>query len=121
MFVVSPIYDSQGKVFAALSLRIIPSADFMKILKLGRLGDSGETYLFDKAGYLLSHSRFEQELRRIGLLEENETSIYNVQIKDPGGNMLEGYRPDTSVTKRPLTFMVANALSGKTKKNLEEI
>jgi hypothetical protein len=52
-------------------------------------------------------------LREAGLLAPGDTSTLNVEIRDPGGNMIAGYRPETSLRARPLTRMAAAATSGQ--------
>ena len=59
---------------------------------MARLGETGETYAFDREGRLLSESRFEDHLRAAGLLAPGLKSTLNIQIRDPGGNTLEGHR-----------------------------
>jgi polar amino acid transport system substrate-binding protein len=46
-------------------------------------------------------------------------SILTVDIRDPGGNLLEGYRPTVQREKQPLTLMARSAISGDVGENLE--
>ena len=62
MFMVGPIRNEKGDVIAALSNRIDPDQDFNSVLQTGRIGSTGETYLFDPSGVLLSQSRFRLHL-----------------------------------------------------------
>ena len=59
-----------NRVVGLLALRVDPQGDFSRILQRGRLGKSGETYAFDQSGRLISEHRFEEQLRRIGLIGE---------------------------------------------------
>ena len=68
MFVVTPIYDDQRKVNAVLALRMDPALNFTRITQLGRVGETGETYAFDDKAYLISESRFDHHLRRVGII-----------------------------------------------------
>jgi len=92
-----------------LGFKIDP-ARFTQQLAKGRLGESAEMYAFDQEGTLTSDSRFEDDLQRLGIIPEGERSILNVQLRNPGGNMVEGFRPDTPIRARPLTKMAASAL-----------
>ena len=68
-------------------------------LQFSRVGSkTGETYAFDQeAEGLLSESRFVDDLRQIGLLKEGRSAAsLNIEIRDPGGNMVEGYRSEGS-------------------------
>ena len=121
MFVCAPIRDSEFQVVGALALRIRPEREFTRILQLGRLGASGETYAFNKQGLLVSNSRFDEELILLGLLPDVEgaKSILSVSLRDPGGNMLEGYRPKVRRSELPLTKMAAAAVMGESGINIE--
>ena len=114
MFVSAPIRDSNFQVVGVLALRIRPELEFTRILQLGRVGKSGETYAFDKEGLLVSNSRFDEELILLGLLPDTEhsQSILKITLRDPGGNMQQGYRPTVRRAELPLTKMAAAAISG---------
>ena len=58
MFVLAPIVDEQLQVVAMLGLKIRPEREFTRILQLGQLGNTGETYAFDASGLLLSNTSF---------------------------------------------------------------
>ena len=79
-----------------------------------RFGDSGETYAFDDAGLLLSASRFDDQLKQIGLLVDrpDARSILTVEVRDPGVNMAAGERPALRRPEQPLTRMAADAVLG---------
>ena len=113
MFVMAPVRDENGRIIAALAVSIDVSLEFTDILTIGRLGESGETYMFDKDAKLISESRFEDQLRSIGLLKPGERSILSIDIRDPGGNLLEGFIPDKPRHEQPLTYMARQAVSGK--------
>ena len=66
MFAAAPVRAADGKVIALLCLRIPPEKDFTRILATARAGESGETYAFSRTGLLLSASRFDDELKRLG-------------------------------------------------------
>jgi len=112
MFAAAPLKDAEGIVWGGVGFGIHPD-EFTRILSVGRMGRSGETYAFDRQGVLISNSRFDDQLVEIGLLPDGEPSILNVEIRDPGGNLLEGYEPDRPRAGQPLTRMVAAAVSGE--------
>jgi predicted Ser/Thr protein kinase len=111
MFVAAPIRDENLQVIAALALRIDPTAEFARILQLGRMGESGETYAFDADGLMLSGSRFEEELVLLGVLPDQPgmNSMLNVLVRDPGGDLTAGHRPAARRSKLPVTRMVEAA------------
>lgn len=85
MFVCAPVRDANFQVVAALALQIRPEREFTRILQLGRIGESGETYAFNEAGVMVSNSRFDEDLILLGLLadQEHSRSILHVQVRDP--------------------------------------
>ncbi|MHC4953889.1 MAG: protein kinase domain-containing protein [Planctomycetota bacterium] len=83
---------------------------FTRQLAKGRLGESAETYAFDAEGTLISYSRFESALHELGILKAGQRSILNVAVRDPGGNMVDGFRPTSPVKARSLTTMAASAI-----------
>ncbi len=115
MSAVAPVRTEQGAVIGAFYLIIRPEKDFTRILAIARLGETGDTYAFDQDGVMLSDSRHDKQLKAIGLIPDSAEarSILRVQLRDPGGDMTRGYRPGTPLVGRPLTKLVAAAVSGE--------
>ena len=113
MFVASPVPGESGRPLAVLALRLRPEAEFTSILQTARFGESGETYVFSEAGLLLCQSRFDNDLKRLGLLADlpDAQSILTVEVRDPQVNMMEGQRPTLSRAEQPLTRLAAKAVS----------
>ena len=111
MFACAPVRDENLQVVAALALRLRPDQEFTRILQLGRINDSGETYAFNKSGLLLSNSRFDKQLILLGILADQpgSRSILNVLVRDPGGDLTTGYRPKMLRSQMPVTAVVAAA------------
>ena len=63
---------------------------------------------------MVSNSRFDEDLILLGLLpdQEGSRSILNVLVRDPQGNVTEGYRPRIRRAQMPLTRMAADAIAG---------
>jgi hypothetical protein len=113
MFVGAPVRDPTGAVIAALTFRLDPGQDFTAILQRGRIGASGETYAFDREGRLISESRFDDQLRSIGLLGPEDRGILNIEVRDPGETLLRAGVNGRPREHRPLTRMAASALAGE--------
>ncbi len=111
VYVGAPIKGSNDSTIAAVALGIDPTTDFTDILKVARFGRSGETYAFDENGLMISESRFLDTLAMIGLIEPGQSAVLAIQIRDPGGNMVEGFRPEAPQRAWPLTKMAASAVS----------
>ncbi len=106
-FFMGPIREPGGRVLAVMALRVNPSEDLLRLLPFARTRETGETYAFSADGDLLSESRFEAQLRRIGLIREDQSSILNVVLKDPGVNLLDGHSPAVERAELPLTRMAS--------------
>ncbi len=119
MHVATLLRDKEGADLAVLVFRIDPEKDFTEILQRGRLGVSGESYAFNSEGQLISESRFEDDLRGIGLIPPGERGILNVDIRDPGGNLVQGHSPKTAREDQSLTLMARTAISGQSGVNLD--
>jgi len=119
IFIGTPVYDSKHQIIALLTLRIDPSHDFSRVTQIGRIGASGETYAFDNKGLLITNSRFEEQLQKIGLVTSQGSSMLSFRVADPGGNMLQGYIPQMKRKLLPFTFMAESALKGESSFNVD--
>jgi len=115
MQVAAPVHDNTKAVIGALALIINPDKEFSHILSVARSGDSGETYAFDETGLLISHSRFDAQLKQLGLLDAtNASSALNLRLHDPGGDLTKGFQPTNAAAAgpAPMIRLVASALDG---------
>ena len=118
MMVAAGAVTKADEALGSLILLMDPEKQLTEILQRGRIGVSGESYAFNTAGELISESRFDDDLRQIGLVRPDERGILNIEIRDPGGNMTEGYRSTVSRDQQPLTVMAETAITGKNGSNL---
>ncbi|MDC0336161.1 transporter substrate-binding domain-containing protein [Pseudodesulfovibrio sp.] len=115
---VAPIKGVDGQVIGALILNYDANEDYQRIISLGRVGSSGETYAFDKNGSLVTESRFNDLLQEMGLVEEGQAGMLHLRIADPGGNLLEGHALDKD-SVLPYTLSVQSALGRQSGLNIE--
>ncbi|MBI2827246.1 MAG: serine/threonine protein kinase [Planctomycetia bacterium] len=115
IWVGAPVHDDAGKVVAVLGLGVRADQQFTRILSVARLGRTGETYAFDDRGTLLSESRFDEQLKAIGLVPDDPLarSTFRVQVRDPGVNLVAGAAASMPPAARPLTKMAALAVAGE--------
>lgn len=115
MFAAAPVRSAEGNVFAVLCLRIAPEKDFTRILATARAGHSGETYAFDRRGILLSESRFDDELKRLGLVPDNPEShsLLTLELRDPLVDLGRGGQSPKRRAEQPLIRPVAAAIAGE--------
>jgi len=117
MFVGKAFFNETGDVIAYFLARIPAHTALSELLHIGRIGLSGESYLVDSTGRMLSDSLFENQLRQIGLLGVNQHSALNINVRDPGINLIEtGLRPQ-NFNDLPLTKMAQSLTAGETGSN----
>ena len=73
MQVVAPISNGKGEAIAALILELDPRETFNQLALMGRIGETGETYLVNAAGEMITSSRFSQQLK----LQEQINPVYS--------------------------------------------
>jgi signal transduction histidine kinase/ActR/RegA family two-component response regulator len=116
LMIAAPVMnEADEEPVAILYLTQSPDQGFSQILEVGRLGKTGETYAFNSDGVMLSNSRFEQDLSRMGLLPagEDQSAALRVMVKDPEVNLMSHpSAPVRAVEDRPLTPMCARAILG---------
>jgi serine/threonine protein kinase len=121
MQVAVPIRDEGFQVIGAMAFRIRSDREFTRILEFGQIGESGETYAFNKTGVMVSNSRFDEQLILLGLLpdEASSRSQLRLSLRDPGGNMQDGFRPAERRAGLPLTRMAERAIAGESGVDLD--
>ena len=115
MLALTPVAVDEGEIGHVLVLRTRPEHGFTRILQRARVGESGETYAFDSDARLISASRFEDQLKLVGLLPNRPgvSSILDVEVRDPGVDLVAGGRTSVPIGDRPPTRMAAAALAGE--------
>lgn len=119
MMMLAPVLNQSGEVKAILAIRFMPSGYFNKMARLGRLGESGETYVFNRQGVMISESRFDQQLQEVGLIESISEGALGLRIADPSNNPLKTHRPEDINNMMPLTLMAQEATSGRNGLNVD--
>ncbi len=110
VWIETPIRDPEGRVIAALGFGRLAQARFGTLLALGSAQSSREAYAFDRRGLLLTQSRYLGDLRLAGLVPPDDPGILRVATRDPGGDVLAGFRPARPVAEWPLTRLAEAAL-----------
>ena len=115
IWIGTPVRNESDGVVASLNLGVNADDQFTRILSVARIGESGETYAFDDQGWFLSDSRFTDDLKAVGLIpnQPDARAIFNMQVRDPGGDLTRGYRPQVSHDAQPLTKMARLAIAGQ--------
>jgi len=120
-FVSTPVKESDGNILGVLAFRLRPQREFDRVLStISRFGETGETYAFNEDGFLVSKSRFDEQLKKIGLIQPNESSIFNVQIRDPGRDLRQNpLQKNEDRYNWPFTKMAKSALVKNSDVNVE--
>ena len=105
MFFVAPIIDENGEIVAVLAQKHGPADGLSRILQLGRLGSSGESYAVSRDGIMLSTSRFNKTMQDLGLLGGDRDDSDVFRLTDPGINLKDGARNDIDRSSMQLTKM----------------
>ncbi len=116
MLAAAPVRDEAGAAVAVVGFRVRPEEEFTHILQAARAGETGETFAFDRDGLFLSGSRFDDELKRVGLLPDlpEFRSVLTLYARDPGADLSAGERPTRRRTEQPPARNVADAAAGRT-------
>ncbi len=114
MFAVAPVRSADGQIIALLGLRIAPETDFTRILATARAGKTGETYAFGRDGKQLSNSRFDADLKRLGLLPDSPEahSTLTLELRDPLVDLNDGRQSPQRRTELPFIHAVSAATNG---------
>ncbi len=119
MYFLVPIEDIERNVIAAIIQRIDPTHGFSEVLQLSHVGDTGESYIFNRDGRMLSKSRFENDLKILGVFQLNNAGEPYIEIRNPGGNLTTGFVSVGSIDQNPLTLMAKSAIEGNSGANVD--
>lgn len=88
MFISAPLIGSDNLVFGAVILKVatLPLSEIMKSAKLGK---TGETFLINREGFMLTESQFADEIKRKGLVQQR-TALELRVINPRTGKLTDG-------------------------------
>jgi signal transduction histidine kinase len=118
MIAAAPIFDKSGAPLAALVAYLEPTQTLTRLTREARIGNSGETYVLDDSGHMITTSRFEPDLERLSL-DLNDVPGDFITLRDVGGNLLDGFRPTLPRSALPLTTMANEVAHHRSGSNLE--
>lgn len=111
----TPLRNTSSEIIGALIFGIQPQMDFSTIFQVG---STSNNYAFDGNGWLLTNSRFDEQLRDIGLISKKDLNpIYKIQIKDPLQELKKGNI--ITNTNWPYTYSITKAIEGSKGFNVE--
>jgi PAS domain S-box-containing protein len=102
IYVVAPVLID-GVAQGFIALKIDPLGEFSAAFRMGRTGLTGETYVVDRHGRLLSESRYEPELIQAGVLTRGHVGMLHLDVRDPGVDLMAGGTMRQPHASGPLT------------------
>jgi len=118
MWVMVPVADDRGEIAGVFALAMASSRHFSSTTIKSRSGKSSETYLINRQGLLLSQTRFESGLHRLGLLQDGQSSVLHLRAADPG-RLLADVVVKGEAQGWPLTVAAADLLKHPDGTNLQ--
>ncbi len=90
MFVATPLMDEDDAIVGVVTLRIHVGT-LSNLMLSNKFGKTGETYLINRDGYMLTESRFTKQLKKTGRI--NTRSALELKLVDPEtGELTTGAR-----------------------------
>ncbi|MBB6462187.1 serine/threonine-protein kinase [Flammeovirga kamogawensis] len=102
---LTPITDTNGNVLCILYSATFAKGKFSKLFIPSQHGHSSETYAIDNDFQMISKTRFNDQLKNTILIPNtpDATSIFYINIKNPGENIMAGNTPALPTSEWPLT------------------
>jgi PAS domain S-box-containing protein len=105
-YFLAPVYF-EGIVVAIAASTHFPENEISSIMALGRIGESGESYIIDRQARLVSRSRFQDSLVNLERIALGESEILKVNLTVP-----------TETGETPLTVMAESLTQLESAQNL---
>ena len=119
LFVVATLADAPVTPLGSLLFEL-PLDGISRVLLSARAGESFETYAIDGEGRMVSESRFKPQLVAAGLLPSGAPStVLRIEVRDPGGDLTDGFQAETARGDQPLTRMAASAVARQSSIDLD--
>ena len=115
LFVLAPVRDENQHVVAVLAIRLQIDLVFSEITERNRLGNTGQSYILNTQGTLLSRLRFREQAIALGLLSASQNEVLTLDMRDPGGDLTHGYLPTKPRQQWPLTGVVPDLSQAQSK------
>ncbi|MBR9824760.1 MAG: PAS domain S-box protein [Alphaproteobacteria bacterium] len=121
LYAIAPIRGDareNAPTLGYLAFAIDPLLDYSSTFEVGRTGLSGDTYVIDRNGRLLSNIRYDEEMVAADLLLAGHPSMLHLDARDPGLDITVLSRPDTPYEEWPLTVAASSVIADGRGENL---
>jgi signal transduction histidine kinase len=101
--VAAPVRNQYDRIIAALVLLVDATPGLAAITRLGRSGSTGETYIFDREGRILTGSRFEKSQEFVAVAAPTtpaiggNSNLPHIRVRDRLLAMVTSLYPDIGV------------------------
>lgn len=106
IYSIAPVRSSEedgAEIIGYLAFDLDPLLDYSGTFEVGRTGISGDTYIVDRSGRILSNIRYETEMVEAALLPEGHASMLHLEARDPGLDITVLGLPGMPYAEWPLT------------------
>ncbi|WP_321493786.1 response regulator [uncultured Desulfobacter sp.] len=110
MLVISPVVTPENDIIAVIALMFDARKNLAQFTRSPGRWATDDIYAFDRTGRMITPSRFDDQLKEIGLLKPNESSALTLYLRNPGGDMTRGFHPRVPRPEQPLTHMAEHAI-----------
>ncbi|ABK45653.1 hypothetical protein Mmc1_3163 [Magnetococcus marinus MC-1] len=108
LFLMAPIMDHQGQTVALLTQQRDPAKEPSTQILGGTAGLTGESYLVDAQGRMVTTSRFAEQPQPAPPPSTREGGTHGFELRDPGGDLTNGYTVDKPYSQLPFTRMATH-------------
>jgi serine/threonine protein kinase len=102
--------DDEEEIIGGLAFGYHAAQEVTHNLTVAQLDAESETFAFDEKGLLLSRLANPTPAVKAGLIKQGERTALNIELRNPGGNLLSGFRPSRDRKLLPMTDMVQRAV-----------
>ena len=117
VWLAAPVRAADGVVIAILALGESAGTRFSTVLGPPGIGATDEAYAFDDQALMLTESRHLDKIREASILKDPKElrTTLNVDLRDPGGDLLDGFRAEDEFSAWRRTRLALLAIAAKSR------
>ncbi len=93
MYIGASLKDRNNQTYAYIAVKILPEDNFSRVMwASAQIGESSETYAINPEGWMISSSRFDEQLKAEGIIsQDSKSAVLKVRLVDKEDNPLRFY------------------------------